>query len=104
MEKFKLVFPNAYDEHIELYETHLEQKRWFRQQNKALYRDQEREKKELKEKVVKSIEDEISNTEQNLMKKLQKMKTNSKKSKLHNRLEGERVEFEAKLAVINEIK
>ena len=56
---------------IELLDSYFEHKRWFKQKSKALFRDWEREKKELKEKTVKLIESEVEEQKEKLMKELE---------------------------------
>jgi DNA repair ATPase RecN len=47
---------------LELLDNYFEHKRWFRAKTKALFRDWEREKLELKQKTVKMIEQEVQET------------------------------------------
>ena len=44
---------------LELIDSYLEHRRWFRQKSKALFRDTERDKLALKDKTVALIEHEV---------------------------------------------
>jgi hypothetical protein len=85
-------------------DAYIEHKRWLKVQSKALFRDWEREKLDLKQRTVKSIEEEIKDTEERIAKELLSMKQESKNSKLHVIRDEMRVEYEAKLRVIKEIE
>lgn len=69
-----------------------------------MIRDWEWEKLELKDKIVKSIENEIKETEAKLQAHLAKIRQKAKTDKMHKKRDDEWVEYEARLAVINEIK
>ena len=46
--------------HLDLLDSYFEHRRWYKQKSKALIRDLEREKNELKERTVKMIDEEVS--------------------------------------------
>lgn len=58
MERLYLEFKDGQlkKEDYDMLDSYFEHKRWFKQKSKALFRDWERDKKELKEKTVKLIE------------------------------------------------
>ena len=56
---------------FEVIDGWIEHKRWFKQRSRALYRDWERDKRELKEKTVRMIEDEVEETKGRLLKDLE---------------------------------
>lgn len=62
---------------FELLDSYFEHKRWFKQKTKALFRDWERDKKELKEKTIKLIESEVEENKLKLMKDLELFKIES---------------------------
>ncbi|CAI2363332.1 unnamed protein product [Moneuplotes crassus] len=103
-ERIEIEFPNYPREKLEMLDAYIEHKRWLKVQNKALYRDWEREKMELKQRTIKSIEEEIAETEEKIARELQRMKQESKVAKLHKNRDDMRLEFEAKLAFIKEIE
>ena len=103
-ERIEIEFSNYPREELQMLDAFIEHKRWLKVQNKALFRDWEREKMELKQKTVKSIEDEISETEEAISKELLRMKQDSKVAKLHEERNEKRIEYEAKLKVIKEIE
>jgi hypothetical protein len=59
---------------LELLDAFLEHRRWFRAKTKAIFRDWERDKSELKEKTVKMIEDEVEETKERLLRELESLK------------------------------
>jgi hypothetical protein len=103
-ERVEIEFPNYPPGKIEMLDSYIEFKRWFRVQSKALFRDWEREKLELKERTIKSIEEEIKDTEEKLAKELSLMKQEVYVAKLHKNRDEKRIEYEAKLRVIKEIE
>ncbi len=56
---------------MELIDAYMEYRRWLRAKSKAIFRDWEREKKELKEKTVRLIEDEVEETKGRLIRELE---------------------------------
>jgi hypothetical protein len=89
---------------LELLDAYFEHKRWFKQKSKALFRDWERDKKELKDKTVKLIENEVEESKQNLLKELENYKIESQKEKKYQVLEEKRKEYEEKMKIIREIE
>ena len=89
---------------LDLIDAFLEHKRWFRAKTKAIFRAWERDKKELKERTVKMIEDEVEETKERLMRELELFKIESKQAKKHAKLEDKRKEYEEKMKVIREIE
>ena len=69
-----------------------------------MFRDWERDKKELKDKTVKMIEDEVDETKNRLMKELELFRVESKKERKHMKLEEKRKDYEEKMKIINEIE
>ena len=104
MERIEIEFPNFPRDKIEMLDAFIEHKRWLKVQRKALFRDWEREKLELKQRTIKSIEDEIKETEERIAKELEYMKQESYVAKLHKNRDEKRTEYEAKLKVIKEIE
>ena len=89
---------------LDLIDSFIEHRRWYKQRSKALYRDWERDKLELKTKTVKMIEDEVEETKSKLMKELEMFRVESKKEKKHVRLEEKRKEYDEKMKIIQEIE
>lgn len=89
---------------MELLDSYFEHKRWFKQKSKALFRDWEREKKELKEKTVKMIETEVEENKLKLMKELELYKLESDKERKHLKVDEKRKEYEDKMKVIRELE
>ena len=89
---------------LDLIDAYLEHKRWYKQKSKALYRDWERDKKELKDKTIKMIEEEVEETKEKLLKELEQYRLESKKEKKHAKLEEKRKDYEEKMRIIQEIE
>eukprot|EP00347_Sterkiella_histriomuscorum_P002541 403367752 len=89
---------------IELLDSYFEHKRWFKQKSKALFRDWERDKKELKDKTVKLIEQEVEENKQKLMKELELYKVENQKEQKNKVLDEKRKEYEDKIKIIREIE
>ena len=68
---------------LDLMDAYLEHRRFFRSKTKALYRDWERDKKDLKDRTVKLIEEEVEETKNRLMKELELFRMESKKERKH---------------------
>ena len=103
-DRISIELPNISNDKIELLDSFIEYKRWLRVQSKAIFRDLEKRKLDLKTKTIKSIEEEIKETEERMTKELELIKQESKVSKLHKNRDQMRVEYEAKLLVIKEIE
>lgn len=103
-ERLEIEFPKYSRDKLDMLDAYIEHKRWVRLQNKALYRDWEREKLELKQRTIKAIEQEIQETEVKIARELEHIKQESKVAKLHRNRDEMRVEYEAKLKVIKEIE
>ncbi|CDW87601.1 UNKNOWN [Stylonychia lemnae] len=88
----------------ELLDQYYEHKRWFKQKSKALFRDWERDKKDLKEKAVRLIEQEVEENKAKLMKELELLKTESQKDQKHKVVEEKRKDYEEKMKIIKEIE
>lgn len=69
-----------------------------------MFRDWERDKKDLKDKTVKMIEDEVEETKNRLLKELELFRVESKKERKHMKLDEKRKEYEDKMKIINEIE
>ena len=104
MERIEIEFPSFPRDKIEMLDAFIEHKRWLKVQRKALFRDWEREKLELKQRTIKSIEEEIKETEERISKELEFMKQESYVAKLHKNRDEKRIENEARLKVIKEIE
>ncbi len=107
MQRLALEFksdPSIEKADLDLIDGYLEHKRWYRQKSKALYRDWERDKRELKERTVKMIETEVEETKERLMRELELYRIESKKERKHMHLEEKRKEYEEKMKIINEIE
>lgn len=89
---------------LDLLDAYIEHKRWFKSRSKALYRDWERDKKELKDKTVKMIEEEVEETKEKLLKGLEQYRMESKKEKKHAKLDEKRKGYEEKMRIIQEIE
>lgn len=89
---------------LDLLDAYLEHKRWYKQRSRALYRDWERDKKELRDKTVKMIEEEVEETKERLMKDIEIFRLESKKEKKHYILEEKRKEHDDKMKIIQEIE
>ena len=89
---------------VDLIDSYLEHKRWYRARTKALYRDFERDKQELKDKTVKLIEQEVEETKSKLLKELEQFRMDSKKERKHAKLDEKRKDYEEKMRVIREIE
>jgi hypothetical protein len=75
-------------------DAYLEHRRFFKSKTKALFRDWERDKKELKERTVRLIEEEVDETKNRLMKDLELFRVESKKERKHQKLDEKRREYE----------
>jgi hypothetical protein len=71
MARLALEFRELAKADLDLLDSYLEHKRWFRTRTKALFRDWERDKRELRDKTVKMIEDEVEETKARIMKDLE---------------------------------
>jgi len=89
---------------IELLDSFFEHKRWLSQKTKALFRDWQRDKCDLKEKTVRMIEQEVEETKLKLLKELELFKTENMKEQKYRVLEEKRKEYEAKMLVIRELE
>lgn len=79
-------------------------KRWLKQKEKALLRDWQREKQELKEKTVAMIEQQVEEQSQRLKKEFEQMKMSRIKAEKHDNLDELRKEYQYKMDIIEEIK
>jgi len=102
-ERIEIEFPNYPREKLDMLDSYIEHKRWLKVQGKALFRDWQREKLELKQRTIKAIEEEIAEAEEKIARDLKSLKQGSKVAKLHRNRDEMRIEYEAKLAVIKEI-
>lgn len=89
---------------LDLLDAYLEHRRFFKSKTKALYRDWERDKRELKERTVRLIEEEVEETRSRLMKELELFRVEAKKERKHARLDEKRREHEQKMRIIEEIE
>jgi len=103
-ERIEIEFPNYPRRKLEMLDSYIEHKRWLKVQSKALFRDWERDKLEFKQRTIKAIEEEIAETEEKIARELEYMKQESKIAKLHENRDEMRIEYEAKLRVIQEIE
>lgn len=55
---------------LDLIDAFLEHRRWFRTKTKAIFRDWERDKRDLKDRTVKLIQDEVEETKERLIREL----------------------------------
>jgi hypothetical protein len=75
-------------------DAYLEHRRFFKYKTKAHFRDWERDKKDLKERTVRLIEEEVDETKNRLMKDLELFRVESKKERKHQKLDEKRREYE----------
>ena len=85
-------------------DRYFQHKRWQKQKEKALLRDWNREKQELKDKTVQMIEAQVEEQSQKLKADFEFMKSNRIKSEKHTNLEEQRDDYSRKMEVIDEIK
>ena len=89
---------------LDLLDAFLEHRRWFRAKTKALFRDWERDRRDLRERTVRLIEEEVEETKQRIQRELELFKQESKQAKKHAKLEDKRKDYEEKMRVIREIE
>jgi len=104
MERLALEFKGLSKADLDLLDGYHEHKRHLRAKTKALYRDWERDKKDLKDRTVKLIEEEVAETREKLLKELELFRIESKKERKHTKLEEKRKDYEAKMKIIEEIE
>jgi hypothetical protein len=79
---------------LDLMDAYLEHRRFFKSKTKALFRDWERDKKDLKDRTVRLIEEEVEDTKTRLLKDLDLFRVESKKERKHQKLDEKRKEYE----------
>ena len=89
---------------LDLLDRFYQHKRWLKQKEKALLRDWNREKQELKDKTVQMIEEQIEEQSQKLKTEFEQMKMSRIKSEKHANLEEHRAEYQQKMQIIEEIR
>jgi len=89
---------------LDLLDGYLEHRRFLKSKTKALYRDWERDKRELKDRTVKLIEEEVAETREKLLKELELYRVEAKREKKHSKLEEKRKEYDEKMKIIEEIE
>jgi hypothetical protein len=89
---------------LDFLDSFFEHRRFLRAKLKALYRDWERDKKDLKAKTVSLIDQEAQETREKLLRELELQKLEAKREKKHVKLEEKRKEYEERLQVIEEIE
>lgn len=89
---------------LDALDAYFQHKRWLKQKEKALVRDWQREKAELKEKTVALIEAQVEETSQRLKQEFEQMKMQRVKAEKHANLEELKKEYNYKMDVINEIR
>ncbi len=89
---------------MDLLDGYLEHRRFLKSKTKALYRDWERDKRELKDRTVKLIEEEVAETREKLLKELELYRVEAKREKKHSKLEEKRKEYDEKMKIIEEIE
>ena len=105
VERLELEFKDELKkQQIDELDKYHEQKRWQRQKEKALLREFNGKRQELKERTQKLIEDMVEETSQKLKADYEHSKMQRVKAEKHERLEELRVEYEWKMNIINEIK
>ena len=82
---------------LDLLDRFYQHKRWLKQKEKALLRDWNREKQELKDKTVLMIEEQIEEQSQKLKADFEQMKMARVKSEMHANLEELRADYQHKM-------
>ena len=85
---------------LDLLDRFYQHKRWLKQKEKALLRDWNREKQELKDKTVLMIEEQIEEQSQKLKADFEQMKMARVKSEMHANLEELRADYQHKMQII----
>ena len=107
MERLGIEYKKDYSltkQDLDLIDGYLEHRRFLRARSKALYRDWERDKRDLKDKTVKMIEEEVAETREKLMKELELYRVEAKQEKKHAKLDIKRKDYEEKMKIIEEIE
>lgn len=105
VERLELEFKDELKkQQIDELDKYHEQKRWQRQKEKALLREFNGKRQELKERTQKLIEDMVEETSQKLKADYEHSKMQRVKAEKHERLAELRVEYEWKMNIINDIK
>lgn len=106
MQRIELEFQNdnLAKSDIELIDSYLEHKRFQKQKQKALRRDLQRDRINLKEKTVAMIEQQVEEQKLKLQKDIEIMHLEGKKQGLHEKLNEQKQDYEHKMKVIEEIK
>lgn len=89
---------------IELIDSYFEHKRWVKQKQKAMLREFQRERHSLKEKSVAMIEAQVEEQRAKLQKEMEAAKVGQKKGDLHEKLGEQKVEYQRKMKILDEIK
>ena len=89
---------------LDLLDGYLEHRRFYRAKTKALLRDYERERRDLRERTVRLIEEEVAETKERILRDLEQLRVESKKELKQAKLEDKRREFARKMRVIEEIE
>lgn len=79
-------------------------KRWLKQKEKALMRDWQREKKDLRDRTIQMIEQQVEEQSAKLKADFEAVKQNRVRTEMHANLEELRVDYSEKMAIIEEIK
>ena len=74
-------------------DTFYQHRRWLKQKEKALLRDWQREKLELKEKTIRLIEEQLEEQSQKLKNEFEMQKMHRNKAEKHQTLEELKVEY-----------
>ena len=89
---------------LETIDSFFEHKRWAGQKEKALLRDLQRDKHQLREKTVSMIENQVDEARIKLQNDLKMSRLDGKKQDLHGKLTEQRREYEHRMKILDEIK